>query len=95
MAAELSTGVLALMQVYKRSPSVSMLVVKLEVNYFKKAVGRTHFICEDGLLLQNAVQDAITSGEGIAVQTKSVGKNSDGEIIAVFDITWSFKSKRI
>ena len=43
MAAEMSTGILALAQLYKRKPSVSMLVVKLEANYTKKAVGKTYF----------------------------------------------------
>src|SRR5882757_4784957 len=39
MAAEMSTGSLAMMHVRKRNPSVSMLVVKLEAVYFKKATG--------------------------------------------------------
>src|SRR6516162_5665504 len=37
MAAEMSTGALAMMQVYKRRPPVSMLVTRMEANYFKKA----------------------------------------------------------
>src|SRR5215471_532017 len=35
MAAEMSTGALAMMQVYKRKPPVSMLVTRMEANYFK------------------------------------------------------------
>src|SRR5215813_13773421 len=38
MAAEMSTGSLSMMHVYKRKPPVSMLVLKVESEYFKKAV---------------------------------------------------------
>ena len=37
MAAEMTTGSLGMMHVRKRFPAVSMLVVKLEAAYFKKA----------------------------------------------------------
>jgi hypothetical protein len=93
MAAEMSTGTLGLMHVYKRSPGVSMLVIKLEANYFKKATGITTFICNDGLAISNTIEAAISSGEGQAITAKSVGVNDAGEIVAEFFITWSFKAK--
>ena len=95
MAAEMSTGVLGLMQLHKRKPSVSMLVVGLEANYFKKAVGRTSFNCEDGELIQRMVDETIATGEARSVKAKSVGTNKEGEIVAEFFITWSFKAKSI
>jgi len=94
MAAELSTGLLAMLNTYKRQPAVSMLVVSMEANYFKKAVGPTAFICEDGKLIADAVDEAIQTGESRVVKAKSTGKNIDGELIAEFYITWSFKSKK-
>src|SRR6478752_8652955 len=39
MAAEMSTGALAMMHVHKKEPAVSMLVTKVESEYFKKAIG--------------------------------------------------------
>src|SRR5882757_2812559 len=39
MAAEMSTGVLAMAAIYKRNPKISMLVVHAESAYFKKATG--------------------------------------------------------
>ena len=39
MAAEMSTGALALAHLYKRKPPVSLLVVKVESEYFKKKNG--------------------------------------------------------
>ena len=93
MAAEMSTGVLAMAHLYKINPPVSMLVVKVESEYFKKATGRTFFVCEDGELFQKAIEESIASGEAKIVKAKSTGKNKEGEIVAEFYITWSFKAK--
>ena len=94
MAAELSTGLLAMMNVHEKNPAISMLVVSLEANYFKKAIGTTTFTCEDGVAVANIVESAISSGESKTIKCKSVGKSNDGEIIAEFFITWSFKVKK-
>src|SRR5437867_13201359 len=63
MGAEMSTGALCMAHLYKKKPTVSMLVVKLEGEYFKKAVGVTTFICEDGLAIKKTIEQAIQSGE--------------------------------
>ncbi len=94
MAAEMSTGALALAHLYKSDPPVSMLVVKVESEYFKKAIGRTSFLCEDGDLFRKAIEETIATGESRTVRTRSVGRNKSGEIVANFFITWSFKVKQ-
>ena len=93
MAAEMSTGALALSNTYKKEPAISMLVTKMEANYFKKATGITFFTCEEGLQIANAVNEASSSGEGKTITVKSIGKNKNGELVAEFLFTWSFKSK--
>ncbi|MFN8265143.1 MAG: PaaI family thioesterase [Chitinophagaceae bacterium] len=93
MAAEMSTGLLALMQLYKRHPSVSMLVVKLEANYFKKATGLTRFTCEAGKDFERIVDECIRNGEARTYVATSTGRNEDGDVVAEFYITWSFKAK--
>ena len=93
MAAEMCSGMLAFGQVYQRNPKVSMLVVKMEVAFVKKATGVILFTCEDGQMIQNAINEAIASGEGKTIVCKSVGKNSTSDIVAEFNITWSFKAK--
>jgi hypothetical protein len=93
MAAEMSTALLATMYVYKRTPRISMLVVVLEAAYFKKSTGITTFVCNDGLLIEQAVEKAFSTNEAVALKTRSVGKNEKGEDIAEFYITWSFKVK--
>ena len=94
MAAEMSTGVLALSNIYGRKPAVSMLVLKVEGNFYKKATGKTSFTCADGLAVKQCIQQAIDSGEGTQITMKSTGSNQEGETVAEFFITWSFKAKK-
>lgn len=93
MAAEMSTGVLAMAHLYKIKPAVSMLVVKVESDYFKKANGLTSFVCADGALIQKAIEETIATGEARIVKARSTGTNKEDETVAEFFITWSFKAK--
>ncbi len=93
MAAEMSTGALAMMHLYKREPAVSMLVVKVEGEYFKKATGLTFFTCRDGAAIRQVIEKAATAGEPGSIRARSEGLNEAGEVVAEFFITWSFKSR--
>ena len=93
MAAEMSTGALAMSHLYKKKPSVAMLLIKLESEYFKKATGRTTFVCEDGNLFQQAIEETISSREARTVTATSTGTNENGDMVARFKITWSFKAR--
>jgi hypothetical protein len=91
MAAEMSTGALAMAHIYKRSPAVSMLVVRVDSQYMKKATGKTRFTCNDGAALRAVIEKAVSSGEAQSFVARSVGINETGETVAEFLITWSFK----
>ncbi len=93
MAAEMSTGILAMMYTYRQTPAISMLVIKVEGTFMKKATGITTFICEDGNQFQQAIREAAASGKSTSVQARSVGKDKEENIVAEFIITWSFKAK--
>jgi hypothetical protein len=95
MAAEMSCGMLAFGQVYKRQPAVSMLVEKLEAKFVKKATGVIIFTCDDGEALQQTVDDALVKKEGSKLQVTSIGRNKAGEIVAEFIFTWTFKAKNL
>ncbi len=94
MAAEMSTGLLAMAHTYKSTPPVSMLVVKSEGVFFKKAIGLTTFTCEDGKAIKYAIEETKLSGEGTTVTAKSIGRDIDEHVIAEFTFTWSFKRKQ-
>jgi hypothetical protein len=94
MAAEMSTGILAMAPIYKRNPPVSMLVVGMETIFTKKATGLTSFLCNDGAAIRAAIDKARATGEGQTVKARSVGTSSNGDIVAEFSLTWSFKAKK-
>ncbi len=93
MAAEMSTGVLAMAHLYKRQPAMSILIIANEARYFKKATGKIIFSCEEGLSLKKAIDSAGERGEATEITVTSSGRNEFGEIVAVFTFTWSFKNK--
>jgi hypothetical protein len=94
MAAELSQGAMAMSYCYKRNPSVSLLPVKMEAEFIKKAVGKVVFECADGFKFREAVEESILTGESRQVVSQSIGRNLGGEDVALFHFTWSFKVKR-
>lgn len=91
MAAELSTGALAMANIYGRKPSVSMLVTGMEARYYKKAKGQTYFLCQDGEGIAQAITSAVATGTGQDIKVYSCGTNREGELVAEFWFTWSFK----
>lgn len=93
MAAEMCSGMLAFSQVYQRSPKVSMLVEGMEATFFKKATGVILFSCDQGKEIELAVQEAIKTGESSKISCTSIGKNSEGIIVAEFNMHWTFKVK--
>lgn len=94
MAAEMSTGILAMMHTFERSPSVSLLVTRMESVYFKKATEITVFTCNGGLEIKASIDAAIHSGIAQTCVVKSTGLNPNGETVAEFVITWSFKARQ-
>ncbi len=93
MAAEMSTGLLAMAHSYHSAPPISMLVVRLEATFFKKATGRIFFTCADGEYFYEAVNGTLADGLPRTVTARSVGRNTGGEVVAEFLVTWSLKSK--
>ncbi|HEX8516552.1 MAG TPA: DUF4442 domain-containing protein [Bacteroidia bacterium] len=95
MAAEMSTGLLVMNGVYESRPGISMLVVKNNAEFFKKAVGRITFICEDGMQISEAISKTRSTGEGVVLLLKSTGRDESGAIVSEFNFTWSLKVKSL
>lgn len=93
MAAEMSTGILAMANTYKRSPKISMLVTAIEGKFYKRATGLSSFVCEDGKRFKQTIEAAFASGEVQTIKALSTGFTKEKEMIAEFWITWSFKVK--
>lgn len=95
MAAELSTGILAMASVYDASVPVSMLVLEMDAKFSKKAVGRIVFKCEQGEEISKTVKESALSGEGKTVKVKSIGLDKYNNQVAEFHYIWTFKPKLI
>ncbi|MGI4743512.1 MAG: DUF4442 domain-containing protein [Janthinobacterium lividum] len=93
MAAELASGIQAMLHTQGGGP-VSMLVVGLEAEFTKKAVGLIAFTCPDGAAIAQAVAESRATGKGCTVQCTSTGRDEAGDVVAVFRITWSFRAKQ-
>jgi len=93
MAAEMSTGILAMGHLYRRAPKVYLLVTGIEGKFYKKATGLTRFICEEGRNIQLAIETAIRNREPQTVRVLSSGFSEQNELVAEFWVTWSFKAK--
>lgn len=93
MAGEMSSGILALIHTQHIRPGVSMLVLSMEASFHKKAQGHIYVECKDGILIQQAVQEAIHSQQGITCDTVSTAYDAQGNTVATFKIRWTFKQR--
>lgn len=93
MAAELSSGAMAISEVMQASRPVSMLVLNMKANFTKKATTKVVFTCNNGKEISDAVHKAISTGEGQTVNIASKGIDSEGDIVSEFQFTWTFKAK--
>lgn len=91
MAAEMSTGALAMAHIsdYK----ASMLVQHMEVEFTKKAIGRIEFKCDQGNRLKACIEEAMNNPDGSKVTISSIGTDEKGDHVAHFKFTWTFKRK--
>jgi len=91
-AAELSTGALCMLAIHGNH-SVSMLVIDLKAEYYKKANQKITFICDQGEFIQQMITSLNDVNPSKIVTLVSKGYNEQQEFVAQFNITWSFKLK--
>lgn len=91
MAAELSTGALVMKKIQESGARISMLVAQNNSIFVKKATGKISFTCVDGHLLDEAIQKAIDTNEGVTIWMKSIGVDEKGDEVSVFNFEWTLK----
>lgn len=91
MAAELSTGALALFSIAKHKESIAVLVVESKGKFHKKAIGKIKFICEDGALFNQQLDHCVKTKTPVTVIGTSKGYNEANELVCEYEFTWSFK----
>ena len=93
MAAELVTGILMIKKINESGSKISMLVVKQEGSFHKKATGNIIFSCDEGAAIDKVIDAAIKTKEGQSLVLKASGFDQDNEMVSSFEFTWSIKSK--
>jgi hypothetical protein len=92
MAAELTTGMLLTKSIQESNTNISMLLVANKSNFYKKAVGKIKFICDQGETakeLINLTKKNITHKAWL----KAKGFDETGDIVSEFDFEWSCKKR--
>ena len=92
MAAELTTGMLLTKSIQESNTNISMLLVGNKSNFYKKAVGKIKFICDQGVTakeLINLTKKNITHKAWL----KAKGFDETGDIVSEFDFEWSCKKR--
>jgi hypothetical protein len=91
-AAELSTGLLVQKRALEKG-NVSMLVIRSEAVFIKKAKGDILFCCDEGALVDSAFLTLQNAGSSAELELQSQGFNQQGELVARFRFTWALKRK--
>ena len=91
MAAELSTAAPALLAIKGCDFQVALILVHMEAEYTKKAKTKLQFTCTDYTRYAEALQTLKTGGETVEVKAKTVGVDTDGDVVSTFNFTWTFK----
>ncbi|MTG98437.1 MULTISPECIES: DUF4442 domain-containing protein [Myroides] len=93
MAAEFSGGLMLLTKIKMSGQNIASLVVKNEMEFTKKAVGKITFTCDEGQKIDEAIQRAIETKEGVVIPLTTIAKDEQGDVVAKFLFTWSIKAR--
>ena len=92
MAAELTTGMLLTKSIQESNTNISMLLFGNKSNFYKKAVGKIKFVCDQGETakeLINLTKKNITHKAWL----KAKGFDETGDMVSEFDFEWSCKKR--
>ena len=92
MAAELTTGMLLTKYIQDSNANISMLLVGNKSNFYKKAVGKITFTCEEGENAKKLINSTIQNTTSKA-WFKAKGYDETGDLVSEFDFEWSCKKR--
>ncbi len=92
MAAELTTGMLLTKYIQDSKTNISMLLVGNKSNFYKKAVGKIKFICDEGENAKELINLTKQNNKHKA-WLKAKGIDESGDIVSEFYFEWSCKCR--
>ncbi len=92
MAAELTTGMLLTKSIQESNTDISMLLVRNKSFFYKKAVGRISFTCNQADIAKQLINLTIQNTKSKA-WLKAKGYDEEGDQVSEFDFEWSCKKR--
>ena len=93
MAAELSTAAPVFMALKGVDADIAFIIVDLKAEFVKKAQSKVTFSCTDYEEIYAAISKLNKLDDIVTITAKSIGKDIDGNEVAIFYFTWSFKMR--
>ena len=93
MAAELTTGMLLTKSIQDSNSDISMLLVSNKSSFYKKAVGKITFVCDEGEIAKQLINSTIKNTSSKA-WFKAKGYDEAGDQVSEFDFEWSCKKRK-
>ncbi len=93
MAAELSTAALVMLALKSMDENVALIIVDMKVVFVKKAQSEIKFTCCDYGKIVQQLSTLSQPGDTAVVTVKTTGIDIDGDEVAAFYFTWSFKRR--
>ena len=93
MDAELTTGMLLTKSIQDSNSDISMLLVSNKSSFYKKAVGKITFVCDEGEIAKQLINSTIKNTTSKA-WFKAKGYDEAGDQVSEFDFEWSCKKRK-
>ena len=95
VGADVTGGFLAMKSIRKSQSMISLIFKDFHADFLKRAEGDVHFICEDGLAIQNSVTLTQQTGErqNLPIHITATVPTISDEPVAKFILTLSIKKK--
>ena len=95
VGADVTGGFLAMRYIQPSTAKIALIFKDFKAEFLKRAEGDVHFVCEDGIAIQNLVRAAEETGErqSLPVQIIATVPKISDEPVAKFILTLSIKKK--
>jgi len=95
VGADVTGGFLAMKLIHESQSKISLIFKDFHADFLKRAEGDVHFICEDGLAIQDLVKLTEQTGErqNLPVHITAIVPSISDEPVAKFILTLSLKKK--
>ena len=93
MAAEITIGMLLTKSIQDSNSDISMLLVSNKSSFYKKAVGKITFVCDEGEIAKQLINSTIKNTSSKA-WFKAKGYDEAGDQVSEFDFEWSCKKRK-